>query len=103
MRNGWRAGWRCFTKDVRGILNEHCVKCHGGEKTKAEFDLTTREGLLKGGSDGAALVPFHSADSVMIKQMRHEEDPHMPDKKPRLPDEVIAKGGGLDRLRRALR
>ena len=84
-------GLEMFAKDVRGLLVEHCVKCHGGEKTKADFDITTREGLLKGGADGAALVLYKSAESPMIRQMRHEEDPHMPDKKPRLPDEVIAK------------
>ena len=84
-------GLEMFRKDVAGILKEHCVKCHGGEKTKGDFDLVTRESLLKGGAEGLALKPFSAAESVMLKMMRHEEEPHMPDKKPRLPDALIAK------------
>ena len=84
-------GLEMFRKDVAGILKEHCLKCHGGEKTKGDFDLVTRESLLKGGAEGLAMKPFSAAESVMLKMMRHEEEPHMPDKKPKLPDEVIAK------------
>lgn len=83
-------GLELFQTHVRGLLIEHCVKCHGGEKTKSEFDLTTREALLQGGSEGPALMPFNASASVMLKQLRHEEEPYMPDKKPRLPDAAIA-------------
>ena len=83
-------GLALFQARIRPLLIEHCVKCHGGEKTKGDFDLTTREALLQGGADGPVLVPFNAGASVMLKQMRHEEEPHMPDKKPRLPDAVLA-------------
>src|SRR6185503_18002082 len=72
-------GLELFQTNIRALLIEHCVKCHGGEKTKGEFDLTTRESLLRGGADGPAIVPFNAAASVMLKQLRHEEEPHMPD------------------------
>lgn len=84
-------GLELFRTDVAGILKEHCLKCHGGEKTKGDFDLATREGLLLGGAEGPALKPFAAAESMMLKMMRHEEEPHMPEKKPKLPDAVIAK------------
>ncbi|MEQ1862961.1 MAG: PSD1 and planctomycete cytochrome C domain-containing protein [Chthoniobacteraceae bacterium] len=84
-------GAEMFRKDIAPLLKEHCVKCHGGEKTKADFDLATREGLLKGGSEGVAVVPFDSGKSWMMKLVRHEEEPEMPDKKPKLPDDAIAK------------
>ena len=84
-------GLKLFTNEVAGILKEHCVKCHGGEKTRGDFDLSTREGLLLGGADGLAVKPFAAGESRMLKLMRHEEKPHMPEKKDRLPDEVIAK------------
>src|ERR1700730_17145148 len=29
-----------FKGQVRGLLEQNCLKCHGGEKTKGEFDLT---------------------------------------------------------------
>ena len=84
-------GTEMFRQDVAPLLQQHCVKCHGGEKTKGDFDLTTREGLLKGGAEGEAVVPFDSGKGWMMKLVRHEDDPAMPDQKPKLPDDVIAK------------
>ncbi len=79
-----------FQKEIAPLLKEHCLKCHGGEKTKGDFDLTTREDMLRGGKEGVAVIPFNAKESSMMKLIRHEEDPAMPDKKPKLPDEVIA-------------
>ncbi|MEO6740431.1 MAG: c-type cytochrome domain-containing protein, partial [Chthoniobacteraceae bacterium] len=84
-------GLEIFRNDVAPLLKEHCVKCHGGEKTKGDLDLVTREGLLKGGADGVAVVPFSAAESKVMKMLRHEEEPYMPEKKPRLPDAAITK------------
>ena len=84
-------GLAIFQKEIAPLMKEHCVKCHGGEKTKADLDLVTREGLLKGGENGVAVVPFSAAESKVMKMLRHEEEPYMPEKKPRLPDAAIAK------------
>ncbi len=84
-------GLASFQKDVSGLLTEHCLKCHGGDKVKGDFDLATREGLLAGGANGAAVVPFAASESRFMKMIRHQEDPPMPDKKPKLSDQVIAK------------
>ncbi len=76
--------------DVFAVLEAHCVKCHGGEKTKGGLDLVTRAALLRGGESGAAVVPGKPDASLLIRQVRHEEDPHMPHKEPKLPDAAIA-------------
>ena len=34
-------GLKLFSEEVAGILKENCVKCHGGEKTRGDFDLGT--------------------------------------------------------------
>ena len=78
-------------KEIAPLLQKNCVACHGGDKTKADFDLATREGLLLGGKDGPVVVPFDAAASKLLKMLRHEEEPHMPEKKPKLTDEAIAK------------
>jgi mono/diheme cytochrome c family protein len=75
---------------AREILNQHCVKCHGGEKTKGEFDLTTRPGLLHPGAEGVNVVPGDAKASRLMKLVRHEDDPTMPAKADRLPDDAIA-------------
>src|SRR5687767_5270315 len=77
-------------EEVRPILMQHCVKCHGGEKIKGEFDLTTREGLLHPGSEGVVVVAGKAGESRLLKLIRHEEEPHMPQKAQKLSDAQIA-------------
>jgi hypothetical protein len=84
-------GLELFQKDVKRILVENCVNCHGGEKTKAEFSMVTREGLLKGGVDGVVVVPFKPSESRLLKLVRHQEEPNMPHQKPKLADQLIGK------------
>src|SRR5437016_878919 len=40
-----------FEKSVRPVLEEHCVKCHGRDKQKAELRLDSRAAILKGGEN----------------------------------------------------
>ena len=83
-------GLQLFTEHVRPLLIGQCVKCHGGEKIKGEFDLTTRDRMLHPGDEGPAVVPGDSKSSRLMKLIRHEDDPHMPEKKDKLSDESIA-------------
>jgi mono/diheme cytochrome c family protein len=84
-------GLEMFRTDIAPLLKEHCVKCHGGEKTKSDFDLVTRDGLLRGGAEGLAVKPFSAAESPLMKLIRHEAEPHMPSKQPKLPEDTIAR------------
>ena len=76
---------------MRPLLVEHCVRCHGGEKTKGEFDLTTREGLLRGGTDGSAVTLYDAGSSRLIRLITHAEEPGMPSKGERLSETDIAR------------
>jgi mono/diheme cytochrome c family protein len=82
-------GQELFARRVRPLLADNCVKCHGGDKTRGGLDLTSREGLLKGGDDGPVVVPFQGKQSRLYKLAAHLEDPHMPPKSPRLSDEQL--------------
>ncbi len=84
------AGVALFQSGVRELLATRCLKCHGGEKTQGEFDLTTREGLLKGGSLGPAIVSGDASKSLLIKLVSHADEPAMPADEPQLADEHIA-------------
>jgi cytochrome c553 len=79
-----------FKGHVRDVLVQQCVHCHGGKETHGEFDLTTREGLLKGGELGPAVVVGKPDDSLLMKLVRHAGDPHMPQEAEKLPDESLA-------------
>ncbi|HZT81282.1 MAG TPA: DUF1549 domain-containing protein, partial [Gemmataceae bacterium] len=83
-------GTDLFVKQVRPLLVEKCLKCHGGEKTRGDFDLSTRAALLKGGSSGEpGAVPFRAKDSRLYRLVAHREKPHMPAKSPKLPDAQV--------------
>ena len=85
------ASQELFRTTVSSILKEHCVRCHGGEKTKSGLDLVTREAVLKGGDQGVAIVPGKPGDSLLYLAVSHlEKDLAMPPKKPRLPEGTIA-------------
>ncbi len=84
-------GLALFKSDVRTALTQHCLKCHGGEKVKGALDLSTREGLIKGGEEGVVIVLGQSKTSRLYKSITHQTKPAMPDKSPKLPDALIAK------------
>lgn len=72
------------------ILEKHCVECHGGRLTRSGFDLTTRDGLLKGGTLGPAVVSGESGKSRLFELVAHTAEPGMPYKRPKLSDAEIA-------------
>jgi hypothetical protein len=83
-------GREVFTKHVRQLLLDRCVKCHGGEKTRSGLDLTTREGLLKGGDSGPVVVPHKAKDSRLYQLVSHLEEPYMPPNSDKLPDAQLS-------------
>ena len=44
-----------FTKEVRPLLEDHCIRCHGGKdstghyKVKSGLQLVSRKGIVNGG------------------------------------------------------
>ncbi len=81
-------GLDIFKKHVRPVLVKQCLKCHGGETTEGELDITDRDRLLKGGNGGPAFVSGDSKKSLLFKMVNHEKKPFMPYKEAKLPDET---------------
>lgn len=84
-----QAGAELFRETVGAALDTHCLRCHGGEKTRAGFSLATRDALLAGGHSGPAVDLEHPEASLLLALLRHEEEPFMPAKKPPLDAVVI--------------
>jgi mono/diheme cytochrome c family protein len=79
-----------FESKIRPILVEHCYECHSSDKKqKGNLLLDTKEGVLKGGDTGPALVPGDPAGSLLIEAVKWEGDLEMPPKK-KLSDAQIA-------------
>src|SRR5207245_3731505 len=51
-----------FTRDIQPILQNSCWKCHGEAMQLSKLDLRTLEGALKGGENGASIVPCKAED-----------------------------------------
>src|SRR5215472_9954790 len=76
-----------FEKDVLPLLEAKCVRCHGDKAKKAELDLRTRAGILKGGESGPVVAPGKPADSRLFEMVESSRMP--PGKNPKLtPAEV---------------
>ncbi|HEV2425499.1 MAG TPA: PSD1 and planctomycete cytochrome C domain-containing protein [Terriglobia bacterium] len=68
-----------FNRDIEPIFKANCLQCHGGENTQARLRLDSEAGVLKGGVSGAAIVPGHSGDSLLVKRLLGATDaPRMP-------------------------
>ena len=78
-------GLAIFKSQVRGILHEKCLKCHGGSSVKGDFDLSSHEKLMDSG-----YVEATAKESHLVKLIEHAEEPHMPFKAPKLPPKSIA-------------
>src|SRR5690242_470084 len=61
-----------FENRIRPLLAENCYKCHStqAEKVKGRLLLDSREGVLKGGDTGPAIVPGDPENSLLIKAVR---------------------------------
>ncbi|PYV83317.1 MAG: hypothetical protein DMG05_26315, partial [Acidobacteria bacterium] len=55
-----------FAKDIKPLLENGCLKCHGQAQPSGEFRLDTREGALRGGKNGIDIMPGDSAKSPLI-------------------------------------
>ncbi len=82
-------GLEYFEKHVRPLLVTHCYDCHGGDEQDGGFQLDSREGLLRGGDSGPAVVPGEPDASRLLEAVRYENlDLQMPPEG-RLPDDQV--------------
>jgi hypothetical protein len=72
---GAESGVEFFEKRVRPVLVERCYECHStAKKAKGGLLLDTRNGLLKGGDSGPAIIPGKPDESLFIKAVRYASD-----------------------------
>jgi len=58
-----------FARQIRPILEQNCVKCHGPEKQKAKLRLDSKEAAMKGGKDGVIIVAGKADKSEMYRRI----------------------------------
>ena len=79
---GMNANASNFETDIRPLLAEHCLKCHGEKKRKGGLRLTNRRDALQPRDSGkAAIIPGDSTASLLIQKIISEDpEKRMPPK-----------------------
>jgi len=80
-----------FEKEVKPLLQQHCVKCHGGEeKIRGGLKLTSRKAVLEGGDTGPAFDAKNPAESLVVKAIEYKHEQYRMPPKGKLPEKDIA-------------
>jgi mono/diheme cytochrome c family protein len=61
-----------YTEHVQPVFQANCYRCHAGMNHRGGLQLDTRESLMRGGKDGAVIVPGDPEQSLLVKLIRHE-------------------------------
>ena len=91
-----------YQDHVLPIFRAKCATCHSADQAKGGLVLDNYTGLMQGGGSGEVVAAGDLGNSHLWKLVTHAEEPHMPPKEPKLPDETLAvirkwiEGGALD-------
>jgi hypothetical protein len=70
-----------FDREIRPLLQERCIECHGEKKQKGELRLDAKVHAFKGGHDGPAILAGKADASPLFQRITStDEDEKMPPK-----------------------
>ena len=79
-----------YDEHIKPIFRQHCLKCHGDDKQKADLNMQSFAAALKGGSGGEALIAGRSSQSPLFQAITDPDDEaRMPPNKPAIPQDQI--------------
>jgi nitrate/TMAO reductase-like tetraheme cytochrome c subunit len=67
-----------YEANIAPLIGPTCGVCHNSSTLAGGMDLTTYAGLMKGGKDGAVIVPGDSAASLFIKTQSSQHFANLP-------------------------
>jgi hypothetical protein len=77
-----------WSRHIQPILNNRCIKCHGGERVKGGLDLRNQQAVFAGGTDGSVVIPGKPGESPLYQRLTTTGDDHMPpEREPQLTTE----------------
>jgi len=56
-----------YAANIQAVFETRCTACHNAATATAGLDLSTYAGIMKGGKDGAVILPGDSASSLLVK------------------------------------
>ena len=78
-----------FEKEVRPLLERHCIQCHGGEKVRGGLKLTSRKAVLAGGDSGPVYDAQKPQESLLLKAIEYKHDDYRMPPKGKLPENEL--------------
>jgi uncharacterized membrane protein len=89
-----------YAVEIQPIFDAKCVSCHGTQKVKGRLRLDSLDRLMRGGQDGAAVIPGEAKNSLLFQRITLPagDKKYMPsDGKPALtPGEIQMIKGWID-------
>ncbi|HEY3243901.1 MAG TPA: c-type cytochrome domain-containing protein [Phycisphaerae bacterium] len=79
-----------YEQHVKSIFVESCAGCHNPDKARGGLIVDSYTALMQGGSSGNVIVPGDPDGSRLWRLVNHQEEPNMPYKQSKLPDEKLA-------------
>src|SRR5690242_15259136 len=67
-----------FEKEILPVFRRNCLACHSATEAQSDLVLESPQTILKGGSEGPAVVAGKSAASLLLKLASHQKEPFMP-------------------------
>ena len=62
-----------FDREIRPLLQQRCVECHGSKKVKANLRLDAKMHAVKGGESGPAFVAGNPAKSLLFDRITTQD------------------------------
>ena len=78
-----------YQDHILPLVEANCSKCHNADKKKADLELTSYQGALRGSGSGAVLLSGNPDGSKLWKAVTHAEEPNMPPNRPKLADKEL--------------
>ena len=79
-----------YKDHIAPLLRKRCGNCHNADEAKSDLNLLTYQGIVAGGSSGAAIAPGSADQSRLYRLVSHQEEPSMPPRQPKIADEELA-------------
>src|SRR5262249_32019619 len=67
-----------FEKEILPVFRRNCLACHSATEAQGDLVLESPQTILKGGSEGPAVVAGKSGESRLLKLASQQKEPLMP-------------------------
>jgi mono/diheme cytochrome c family protein len=79
-----------FESQIRPLLVDNCLNCHGPRKQKSGLRLDSLPALLEGGDNGPVVIRGDPDNSPLVQAVRYNGSPKMPPKGKLNPETIAA-------------